>query len=188
MIWFFVAFEVLQGCVHSIYFFSEIWWYWSTVVGYFYHIFWVIFYSIEICFITGTICAWACSLRRTTKLLFQEPSWSEWHIFSVFLFVYLLFLKNVFRLKIKVHNIQSWMSKWIFKAVKSCSRKMVNGTHLLNSKMVKSFLGRSNSNFGLNHLTSVVDMPCRIIIGKFQLLKQGFGFIVHTRIFKVVTF
>ena len=104
-------------------------------------------------------------------------------------FVYLLFLKNVPRLKIKVHNIQSWMSKWIFKVVKSCARKMVKRTHLLlNSKMVKSFLGRSNSNFGLNQLTSMVDMPCRIITGKFQLLKQGFRFIVHTRIFKIDIF
>ena len=34
----------------------------------------------------------------------------------------------------------------------------------------------------------MVDMPCRIIIGKFQLLKQGFGFIAHTRIFKIATF
>ena len=66
---------------------------------------------------------------------------------------------------------------------------MVKRTHLLlNSKMVKSFLGRSNSNFGLNQLTSMLDMPCRIIIGKFQLLQQGFGFIVHTRIFKIATF
>ena len=66
---------------------------------------------------------------------------------------------------------------------------MVKKTHLLlNSKMIKSFLGRSNSNFGSNQLTSMVDMPCRIIMGKFQLLKQGFGFIVHTRIFKIATF
>ena len=59
---------------------------------------------------------------------------------------------------------------------------------MLNSELVKRFLGRSNSNLGLNQLTSVVDMPCRIIIGKFQQLKQGFGFIVHTRIFKIATF
>ena len=55
---------------------------------------------------------------------------------------------------------------------KSSSRKIVQRTHLLlDSKMVKIFLGRSNSNSGLNQLTSMVDMPCRII-GKFQLLKQ----------------
>ena len=103
--------------------------------------------------------------------------------------VYLLFLKNIPRLKIKVHNIQSWMPKWIFKVVKSCARKMVQMTHtLLNSKMVKSFIRRSISNFWLNQLTSMADMPCRIIIGKFQLLKQGFGFIVPTRIFKIATF
>ena len=72
--------------------------------------------------------------------------------------------------------------------VKSCARKMVKRTHLLDSKMVKSFLGRSNSNFGSNQLTSMVDMPHRFIIGKFQPLKQGFGFIVHTRIFKIATF
>ena len=66
---------------------------------------------------------------------------------------------------------------------------MIKRTHLLLSpKMLKSFLGRSNSNFGLNQLTSMVDMPCRIIIGKFQPLKQGFGLIVHTRIFKIGTF
>ena len=66
---------------------------------------------------------------------------------------------------------------------------MVKRTHLLlNSKMVKSFLGRSNSNFGSNQLTSMVDIPFRILIGKFQPLKQGFGFIVHTRIFKIATF
>ena len=66
---------------------------------------------------------------------------------------------------------------------------MVKRTHLpLNSKMVKSFLGRSNSNFGLNQLTSMVDMECTIIIGKYQLLKQGFGLIAHTRIFKIATF
>ena len=81
------------------------------------------------------------------------------------------------------------MSKLVFKVVKSCARKMVKRTHLLlNPKMVKSFLGRSNSNFGLNQLTSMVDMPCKIITGKFELLKQGFGFIVHTRIFKIATF
>ena len=39
------------------------------------------------------------SLRRSTKLLFQGSSWSE-YIFSGFFFVYLLFLKNVPRLKI----------------------------------------------------------------------------------------
>ena len=73
-----------------------------------------------------------------------------------FFFVYLLFLKNVPRLKIKVHIIQSWMSKWIFKVVKSCARNMVKRTHLLlNSKMVKSFLGRSTSSFGSNQLTSM---------------------------------
>ena len=116
---------------------------------------------------------WTCSLRWATKLLFQGPSWSEWCIFPVFFFVYyLLFLKNVPRLKIKLHNIQSWMSKWIFKVVENCARKIVKRTHLLlNSKMVKSFLGRSNSNFGSKQLTSMVDMPCRIIIGKFQPLK-----------------
>ena len=27
----------------------------------------------------------------------------------------------------------------------------------------------------------MVDMPCRILIRKFQPLKQGFEFIVHTR-------
>ena len=81
------------------------------------------------------------------------------------------------------------MSKLIFKVVKSCTRKMVKRTHLLlKSKMVKSFLGRLNSNFGLNQLTSMVNMPCRIIIGKFEPLKQAFGFIVHTRIFKIATF
>ena len=87
-------------------------------------------------------------------------------------FVYLLSLKNVPRLKIKVHNIQSWMSKWIFKVVKSCPRKMIKRTHLLlNSKMVKSFLGRSNSNFGSKQLTSMVDMPCRIITEKISAAK-----------------
>ena len=111
-----------------------------------------------------------------------------WMIYLFCFFVYLLFLKNVPRLKIKVHNIQSWKLKWIFKVVKSCARKMVKRSHLLNSKMVKNFLGRSNSNFGSNQLTSMVDMPCRIIIGKFQPLKQGFGFIVHTRIFKIAIF
>ena len=125
--------------------------------------------------------AWTCSWM-TTELLFQGPSWSEWYIFSVF-FVYLLLLRNFPTLKIKVCNIQNWMPKWIFKVVKSCVRKMAKRTHLLNSKMVKHYLGRSNSNFGSNKLTSMVDMPYRIIIGKFQLLKQGFGFIVHTRIF-----
>ena len=66
---------------------------------------------------------------------------------------------------------------------------MVKRTHLLlNSKMVKSFLGRLNSNFGLKQLISMLDMPCRIIIERFQPLKQGFGFIVHTIIFKFVTF
>ena len=29
-------------------------------------------------------------------------------------------------------------------------------------------------------MPDMVDVPCRIIIGKFQSLKQGFGFIVHT--------
>ena len=72
--------------------------------------------------------------------------------------------------------------------VKSCARKIVKKTNLLNSKMVKSFLGRSNSNFGSNHLTSMKDMPCRVIIGKFQPLKQGFGFTVHTTNFKIATF
>ena len=104
------------------------------------------------------------------------------HLFCFF-FVYLLLLRNVPTLKIKVCNIQNWMPKWIFKVVKSCVRKMAKRTHLLNSKMVKHYLGRSNSNFGSNKLTSMVDMPYRIIIGKFQLLKQVFGFIVHTRIF-----
>ena len=104
------------------------------------------------------------------------------HLFWGF-FVYLLLLKNIPTLKIKVCNTQNWMPKWIFKMVKSCVWKMVRRTHLLNSKMVKHSLGRSNSNFGSNKLTSMVDMPYRIIIGKFQLLKQGFGFIVHTRIF-----
>ena len=80
------------------------------------------------------------------------------------------------------------MSKLVFKVVKSCAREMVKRANLLNSKMVKSFLGSSNSNFGSNQLTSVVDVPCRIIIGKCQPLKQGFGFIVHTRIFKIATF
>ena len=104
-------------------------------------------------------------------------------------FVHLLFFKNVPRLKFKKHNIQSWMLKQIFKVIKSCTRKMLKRTHLLgNSKMVKIFLERSNSNFGSNQLTSVVDMPCRIIIGKFQQLKQGFRFIIHTRIFKIATF
>ena len=66
---------------------------------------------------------------------------------------------------------------------------MVEKTHpLLNSQMVKSFLGRSNSSFGLNQLTSMVDMPRKIIIGKLRPLKQGFGFVVHTRIFKIATF
>ena len=65
---------------------------------------------------------------------------------------------------------------------------MVRRKHLLNSKMVKSFVGRSNNNFGSNQLTSMVDLPCGIIIGKFQLLKQGLGFIVHTRIFQIATF
>ena len=118
----------------------------------------------------------------TTKLLFQEPSWPEWYIFSVFfvcLFVffnYLLFPQNVSTLKIKVHSIQNWMPKWIFKVVKSCARKMVERTHpLLNSKMVKNFLERPNSNFGLNQLTSMVDMLCRIINGKFQLLNKVLG-------------
>ena len=56
-------------------------------------------------------CRRTCSVRLTTKLLFQGPSWSEWYIFF---FVYLLFLKNIPRLKVKVDNIQRWMSKWIF--------------------------------------------------------------------------
>ena len=48
-------------------------------------------------------------------------------------------------------------------------------THFLfNSKMVESFLGRSDGNFGLKQLTLMVDMPCRIIIGKFQTPKQRF--------------
>ena len=61
---------------------------------------------------------------------------------------------------------------------------------LLNSKMVKSFLGRSNSNFGSNQSTSMVGMPHRIITGKFQRLKQGFGFIVpkFVRRFQASTF
>ena len=41
----------------------------------------------------------------------------------------------------------------------------------------KNFRGRSDSNFGLNQLLSAVGMLCRIITGKFQLLKQGFRFI-----------
>ena len=53
---------------------------------------------------------------------------------------------------------------------------MVERTHpLLNSKMVKKFLERPNTNFGLNQLTSMVDMPCRIMNGKFQLLNKVLG-------------
>ena len=49
------------------------------------------------------------------------------------------------------------MSKLISKVVKSFPRKMVKRTRLwLNSKMVKSFLGRSTSNFGSNQLTPMV--------------------------------
>ena len=96
-----------------------------------------------------------CSFWRTTKLLFQGPSWSEWYIFSLF-FVYLLFLKKVPRLKTKAHIIQTWMSKWIFEVVKSCARKMVKRTHfLLNSEMVKTFIGRSNRNFGSHQWTII---------------------------------
>ena len=65
-----------------------------------------------------------------------------------------------------------------FKKLKNCARKIKKkDTSSANSKMVKSFLGRSNNNFVLNELTSMIDMPCRIIIEKFQLLKQGFRFI-----------
>ena len=110
-------------------------------------------------------------------------------IYLFHFFVYLLSLKSIPRLKIKLHSIPSGMSHWIFKLVKSCARKMVKRTKLLlNSKMVKSFLGRSNSNFGWNQLTSMVDMQYRIITGKFQPLKQGLQLIVHTRIFKIATF
>ena len=77
------------------------------------------------------------------------------HLF--WFFVNLLFLKNILRIKIKVHIIESWMSKWIFKVVKSCARKMAQRTHLLlNSKMVKR---KSNSNCGSNQLIWMVDMP-----------------------------
>ena len=128
-----------------------------------------------------------CSLRRSTKLLFQGSSWSEWYIFSVFFCLFTFPQKCP-----KIKNLSTQYLKLdvkIFKVVKSCARKMVKRTHLLlNSKMVKSFLGRSNSNFGSNQLTSMVDIPFRILIGKFQPLKQGFGFIVHTRIFKIATF
>ena len=63
---------------------------------------------------------------------------------------------------------------------------MVKRTHLLlNSKMVKSFLGRSTSSFGSNQLTS---MTYAMQDWKIQPLKQGFGFILHTMIFKTATF
>ena len=128
-----------------------------------------------------------CSLRRSTKLLFQGSSWSEWYIFSVFFCLFTFPQKCP-----KIKNLSTQYLKLdvkIFKVIKSCARKMVKRTHLLlNYKTVKSFLRRSNSSFGLNQLTAMVDMPCRIIIGKFQPLKQGFGFIVHTRIFKIATF
>ena len=110
------------------------------------------------------------------------------YLFWVFFFFFFcLFTFPGKNPEIKVHNIQSWMSKLVFKVVKSCAREMVKRENLLNSKVV-SFLESSNSNFGSNQLTSVVDVPCRIIIGKFQPLKQGFGFIVHTRIFKIANF
>ena len=117
------------------------------------------------------------SSRKTQRPMFIKTDYwiaisgtlLTWMIYLLCFFVYLLFFKNLPRLKIEVHNIQSWMSKWIFEVVKSCARKMVKRTHfLLNPKMVKSFLGRSNSIFRLNQLTSIVDIPCRIIIGNFS--------------------
>ena len=82
---------------------------------------------------------------------------------------------------------QNEFLKWL----KAAQEKMGKRTQfLLNSKMVKSFLGRSNSNFGSNQSTSMVGMPHRIITGKFQRLKQGFGFIVpkFVRRFQASTF
>ena len=113
-----------------------------------------VFIVLKNLFIIGT-----CSLRRTTKLLFQRPSWSEWYIFSVF-FVYLLLLKNFPRLKIKYTiskvGCQNEFLKWLI----AVQEKMVKKTQfLINSKMVKSFLGRSNSNFGSNQSTSMVAIP-----------------------------